>query len=182
MPILTTAPDFIKEGYPAWAYFCCHPQGRYAQRLLDTPLLKTRMFGWLFYRTHAQGFLHWGYNYWYRSQTRELIDPFFVSDGGRWPDWSYGDSFLVYPGTGAPIDSLRWEVFTERPAGLRAPAKRSHRSGRPATGGDQGLRGVSAAASSGCSSAGEGAGEVGSEVGDHASMTRVAHSTTPSAM
>ncbi len=113
IPLLPTAPDFIKEGYPAWAYFCCHPVGRYPQRLLDTPLVKTRMFGWLFYRLQARGFLHWGYNYWYRSQTRELIDPFFVSDGGRWPEWFYGDTFIVYPGPGAPIDSLRWEVFAD---------------------------------------------------------------------
>jgi len=113
IPSLTVAPTFIKEGYPAWAYFCGGPRGRYAQRLLDTPLLKTRMLGWLFHRTGARGFLHWGYNYWYRSQTRELIDPYAVSDAGWWPRWPYGDPFLVYPGEGGPVDSLRWEVFAD---------------------------------------------------------------------
>ncbi len=114
IPLITIAPEFIKEGYPAWCYFWGGPKGRYVQRELDTPLLKTRMIGWCFYRTKVRGFLHWGYNYWYRSQTREMINPYQVTDGCAWPGWSYGDTFMVYPGDGcAPVDSLRWEVFAE---------------------------------------------------------------------
>jgi hypothetical protein len=113
IPLLTVAPEFVREGYPAWCYHWGGPKGRYAQRLLDTPLIKTRMFGWLFYRTRVRGFLQWGHNYWYKSQTRELIDPYVVTDALRWPDWSYGDPFVVYPGDGGPVDCLRWEVFGE---------------------------------------------------------------------
>ncbi len=113
VPLIAVAPDFVREGYPAWCYHWSGPRGRYAQRLLDTPLVKTRMFGWLFYRNRARGFLQWGYNYWYKSQTRELIDPYQVTDALRWPDWSYGDSFMVYPGEDGPVDCLRWEVFAE---------------------------------------------------------------------
>ncbi len=113
VPLLPVAPQFIQEGYPAWAYFCCTPMERYVQRLLDTPLLKTRMIGWCCYRTQVHGLLHWGYNYWYRSQTRELINPYQVTDACAWPNWSYGDPFVVYPGDRAPVDSLRWEVFAD---------------------------------------------------------------------
>jgi hypothetical protein len=113
VPIITEAPAFIREGYPAWAYYCCGPRGRYLNRLLDTLLVKVRMSGWLFYRTKVHGFLHWGYNYWFKSQTTQLIDPFQVTDGQAWPGWAYGDTFLVYPGENGPIDSLRWEVFAE---------------------------------------------------------------------
>lgn len=113
IPLITKAPEFAREGYSAWTYFWGGPRGRYAQRVLDTPLVKNRMLGWLFYRTRARGFLHWGYNYWYRSQTRELIDPYQVLDGHWWPNWAYGDPFLVYPGENGPVDSLRWEVFAE---------------------------------------------------------------------
>jgi len=113
IPLITVAPDFVREGYPAWCYHWGGPRGRYAQRLLDTPLIKTRMFGWLFYRNGARGFLQWGHNYWYKSQTRELIDPYTVTDALRWPDWSHGDPFVVYPGREGPVDSLRWEVFAE---------------------------------------------------------------------
>ncbi|MEW6750673.1 MAG: DUF4091 domain-containing protein [Candidatus Latescibacterota bacterium] len=111
IPSIRTALDFVAEDIPCWCYYCCGPRGRFVQRLLDTPLPKIRMNGWLFYRWPFQGFLHWGYNYWYRSQTRELIDVFAEQDGLRWPGWAYGDTCLVYPGPDGPIDSLRWEVF-----------------------------------------------------------------------
>jgi hypothetical protein len=113
IPITATAPDFVRAGLPAWVYFCCGPRGRYLNRLLDTPLVKVRMSGWLFYRNQARGFLHWGYNYWYKRQTTDLIDPYVVSDGLSWPDWASGDPFQVYPGPDGPVDSLRWEIFAE---------------------------------------------------------------------
>ncbi len=113
VPLLTVAPEFIKAGSPAWVYFCCGPRGSYLNRTLDTPLTSIRMSGWLAFKLQARGFLHWGYNYWYRRQTMELIDPFTVSDGHSWPDWPYGDTFVVYPGAEGPIDSLRWEIFAE---------------------------------------------------------------------
>jgi len=113
VPSIRTALDFANEGIPSWTYFCCGPRGRYLQRLLDTPLPKIRMAGWLFHRFGFGGFLHWGYNYWYKSQTQQMIDPFTVTDGLRWPGWAHGDPFVVYPGRNGPIDSIRWEVFAE---------------------------------------------------------------------
>lgn len=113
IPVLSSAPEFVREGVPAWTYFWSGPHGRYLNRLLDTPLPKIRMAGWLFWRLRAQGFLHWGYNYWYRSQTTELINPYHVNDAHDWPGWSPGDPFVVYPGEAGPVDSLRWEVWAE---------------------------------------------------------------------
>lgn len=113
VPSISVAPQFIEEGFPAWAYFCCGPRDNYLNRLLDTPLAKIRMSGWLLYRLRAQGFLHWGYNYWYKQQSRQMIDPFTITDGLAWPGWAYGDTFIVYPGADGPIDSMRWEVFSE---------------------------------------------------------------------
>ncbi len=111
--LLPAVPSFLAEGVPSWAYFCCQPRGRFLNRLLDTPLTKIRMSGWIMYRLGVAGFLHWGYNYWYRSQTTELIDPYAVTDAHAWPRWAYGDPFVVYPGPDGPIDSIRWEVFAE---------------------------------------------------------------------
>jgi len=113
IPSIDQAPSFVAEGLPAWSYFCCGPRGHYLNRLLDTPLVKVRMSGWLFYRLQAHGFLHWGYNYWYKSQTQQLIDPYIVTDGQAWPGWAYGDPFQVYPGADGPVDALRWEIFAE---------------------------------------------------------------------
>jgi hypothetical protein len=113
IPIIRTAPEFAREGIAHGVYFCCGPLGEFLNRMMDTPLAKIRMAGWLFYRFESKLFLHWGYNYWHRSQKRELIDPFTVSDAGQWPGWAYGDTFCVYPGPNGPIDSIRWEVFAE---------------------------------------------------------------------
>ena len=113
VPSIGAAQEFVEEGITCWTYFCCGPRGRYLNRLLDTPLAKIRGTGWLLYRFGLRGFLHWGYNYWYKSQTRQMIDPFTVSDGLKWPGWAFGDTFEVYPGPDGPIDSIRWEVFAE---------------------------------------------------------------------
>lgn len=114
VPSITTAVSFVEEGIPCWCYYCCGPRGRYLNRLLDTPLPKIWMHGVLFYRWPFGGFLHWGYNYWFQSQTRNLVDVYTCQDGRAWPGWAYGDTCVVYPGAdGAPVDSLRWEIFGE---------------------------------------------------------------------
>ncbi len=113
IPSIHAAQAYADAGIPAWCYFCCGPRGHYLNRLMDTPLGKIRMAGRLMHRLGAQGFLHWGYNYWYRSQSREMIDPFDEQAGGVWPGWPYGDPFVVYPGADGPLDSVRWEVWAE---------------------------------------------------------------------
>jgi len=114
IPLIETALEFVEAGIPSWCYYCCAPRGPYLNRLLDTPLPKIAMHGLLFYRWPLGGFLHWGYNYWYRSQTRQLMDPFTVLDAHHWEHgWAFGDPFVVYPGPQGPLDSLRWEVFGE---------------------------------------------------------------------
>jgi hypothetical protein len=113
IPSISVAKSFVEAGIPSYAYYCCGPRGKYFQRLMDTPLAKIAMSGWLFHKLRALGFLHWGYNYWYKSQTQELIDPFTEQSGCAWPGWAYGDTFVVYPGADGPIDSIRWEVFAE---------------------------------------------------------------------
>ena len=113
IPILNEVQGFRDAGIPSWAYFCCFPRGRWVNRLLDTPLHKVRMTGWLLHAMGVEGFLHWGYNYWHKGVTQQLVDPYHVTDAGMWPDWSHGDPFVVYPGPDGPLDSIRWEVFAE---------------------------------------------------------------------
>ena len=114
VPSISTTLDFINEDIECWCYYCCGPRSKFLNRLMDTPLAKIAMHGMVFYRWPVQGFLHWGYNYWYESQTRNLIDPYANQDGMAWNrEWAYGDPFVVYPGPNGPIDSIRWEVFGE---------------------------------------------------------------------
>lgn len=113
IPSIATAPAFTAANCPAWAYFCCGPRDKFLQRLLDTPLPKIRMAGWLFYKLGARGFLHWGYNYWFTFCTANIGNPFDDASVGAWPGLPAGDPFVVYPGEGGPLDSIRWEVFAD---------------------------------------------------------------------
>jgi hypothetical protein len=115
MPVASVdrAMEFVEAGIPSCCYFSCTERGRLLNRVLDTPLTKIRMSGWLFHRWPFQGFLHWGANYWYRVGSQQLVDPFSVQDGENWPYWPSGDTFVIYPGEKGPIDSIRWEVFAE---------------------------------------------------------------------
>jgi hypothetical protein len=111
--ILESAQNYIDAGIPHWVYYCTGPRGDYLNRFYDTPLATVRMSGFLFYHLGAKGFLHWGYNYWYKMDTQQLEDTFKEGAGGDWPGIAYGDPFVVYPGPDGPIDSIRWEVFAE---------------------------------------------------------------------
>ena len=113
VPTIDKVPDFHAAGIPSWCYYCCEPRGAFLQHFLDTPLAKIAMHGFLFWRWPLRGFLHWGLNYWNVAKTRTPVDPYAVSDGTWWPGWAYGDTFLVYPGAEGPVDSIRWEVFSE---------------------------------------------------------------------
>jgi hypothetical protein len=113
VPSIVTAMTFKAAGCPSWVYWCNGPRDRYLQRLLDTPLAKIRMSGWLFYALDAKGFLHWAYNYWLVFCTGTPDEPFKDPSNSAWPGMPQGDCFVVYPGPDGPIDSIRWEVFSE---------------------------------------------------------------------
>ncbi len=114
IPMIDHAQAYVDAKIPHWVYYCCAPQGDWLNRFLDTPLPKIRMSGMLFYRQGANGFLHWGFNYWHKLEQEVLIDPFTDSSAALWPSIPYGDAFVIYPGAdGKPMDSIRWEIFAE---------------------------------------------------------------------
>jgi len=98
-----------KAGDEVWFYTCVFPQGEYANRFIEQPLIKTRLLHWINYRYGATGYLHWGYNWW----TDE--DPFKFSTrahGGP-PYLPAGDPWIVYPGADGPLDSIRHEAMRD---------------------------------------------------------------------
>lgn len=114
IPLVASAQAYIDEKIPHWVYYCCSPKGDWLNRFMDTPLAKVRMSGFLFYKQGAQGFLHWGYNYWHQMEQEKIGDPFHEGANSAWPSIPYGDPFVIYPGAdGQPMDSIRWEVFAE---------------------------------------------------------------------
>src|SRR6185437_959535 len=106
--------DYYKNlqsaGKELWFYTCGGPQWEYANRMIQIPLIKTRLLPWIDFRYGATGYLHWGYNFWKRDpDPKKVIEAAY---GAGRPDVVAGDEWVVYPrrnGLGV-IDSIRWEA------------------------------------------------------------------------
>lgn len=99
----------IKE---LFVYYCCGPcAGYHTNRFLNMPLQRTKVIGMQLYETGVQGFLHWGFNFYNTAFSLEEVNPYAdTSAGGLFPA---GDSFVVYPGNGDAVASLRSESLGE---------------------------------------------------------------------
>ncbi|MBQ9087951.1 MAG: DUF4091 domain-containing protein [Lentisphaeria bacterium] len=95
-----------------WCYYCCAPARKMPNRFIHFPSSRNRIFGMLLWKHNMDGFLHWGYNFYFEALSRFKIDP--MLDPGCDRFYPPGDGFLVYPGRdGKPDSSIRHEVFTE---------------------------------------------------------------------
>ena len=95
-----------------WTYYCCGPTTVFSNRFIHMPSSRNRIFGTLLYVYDIEGFLHWGFNFYYSGLSRYPIDPYKCNDSGYF--FPAGDAFMVYPGKdGVPDDSIRYEVFFE---------------------------------------------------------------------
>lgn len=93
-------------GDKLWFYTCVQPEGEWANRFVELPLLKTRLMHWINYRYNIDGYLHWGYNFWREHPWDN------AADGDKLPG---GDSHIIYPskeGYGI-VDSIRWEAMRD---------------------------------------------------------------------
>ncbi|KKO55201.1 DUF4091 domain-containing protein [Paenibacillus sp. DMB20] len=110
---------FLEHGVtPLWTYYCCSQYKKVSNRFFCMPSPRNRMLGYQLYKYNAAGFLHWGFNFWYSQYSKQVIDPFRVTDaGGAFPS---GDAYLVYPGEHGPVSSIRFEVLREALQDLRA--------------------------------------------------------------
>lgn len=98
-----------RAGEEVWFYTCMYPQGEYANRFIEQPLLKTRLLHWINYRYGITGYLHWGYNQWGKDSP-------FTHATGQYADQQYlpaGDPWIVYPGRDGPLDSIRHEAMRD---------------------------------------------------------------------
>ncbi len=99
------------DGDTLWFYTCWNPGGHYMNRFLDVPLLKTRLLHWGNYLYGLAGYLHWGFNYYFKDQ-----DPFETNNPMLAPDVHSkrvpaGDTHIVYPGEDGPWLSMRLEAM-----------------------------------------------------------------------
>jgi len=91
-----------REGAELWFYTCCHPTGRYPNRFLDQPLIKTRVLHWINYLYDMDGYLHWGLNHFAGD------DPY--TQEGISQKLPLGDRAIAYPGRTGLLGSLRFSA------------------------------------------------------------------------
>lgn len=122
IPVYGTAA-LAKEGVPEgeaerWCYYCGAGEPGTSNRLIAMPSSRNRSIGVQLYKAKMQGFLHWGYNFYFSALSLFQIDPFLdPSAGGAFPA---GDAFSVYPGKDGPLPTVSLFVFREALQDLRA--------------------------------------------------------------
>ncbi len=113
MDYLDTDMKFYKErqdaGEEVWFYTCLAPQGEYANRFIEQPLIKTRLLHWVNYRYGITGYLHWGLNAWSDDPWGETTG-IITESGNILPG---GDCWIVYPGEGRLYPSIRLEAMRD---------------------------------------------------------------------
>lgn len=134
VPGTTAVESFLARTIPErWTYYCSDWVGDLPNRKLSMPSLRNRVLGVILFMTHMDGFLEWGYNFWFSQYSRNQdLNPFDRNDfneifGGN------GGAFAVMPGpAGKPTDTLHYEVFSEALSDLRALEALKAKIGGPA--------------------------------------------------
>lgn len=115
----TSIQSFIDRGIkPLWAYYCCGQGVEVSNRFMSMPSARNRIIAEQLYKYDIQGFLQWGFNFYYSQYSKEPVNPFLTTDSiNAFPS---GDAFSVYPGEQEVVESLRLKVFHEALQDLRA--------------------------------------------------------------
>jgi hypothetical protein len=101
----------IQSGKEVWLYTCLFPRGSYMNRLIDFPLVKTRLLHWADFRYNLTGFLHWGWDKWTPDPIK-ATQPVINMNATLLPA---GDAFIVYPDRAGKTvqSSIRLEAMRE---------------------------------------------------------------------
>lgn len=120
IPAITEAYPFLEQtDLPMrWTYYCCAQHNKVSNRFLSMPGQRTEILGVQLYKYRIEGFLQWGYNYYYSASSWHIINPFIDLSGDNWVP--AGDTFVVYPAPdGTPYRSLHGMQFSEGLQDLR---------------------------------------------------------------
>lgn len=122
VPWISEYENFLKHsGVPPqqiWFYYNCAPRGPWPCRVMDYPLIRTRIFTWAAFRYGTPGFLHWGLNFWRWFEFSgafdpNRFDPYADPTCGALPA---GEAYVIYPPrdpktSDEPVTSIRWEII-----------------------------------------------------------------------
>ncbi|MBR2467337.1 MAG: DUF4091 domain-containing protein [Clostridia bacterium] len=103
--------------YYTGGYYANHTTQRFTNRLITDKPYRTRIGGLHFYKYKLEGFLHWGYNYYYDRMSKGIVDPKLDPCGYKNLP---GASFIVYPWLGGCAPSLRSVYMKNSLTDLRA--------------------------------------------------------------
>ena len=113
-PIVATdhvRPFIEHEVRGLWVYYCCAQKLGVSNRFMAMPSRRNRVIAAQFFKYDIEGFLQWGYNFYYSQYSKRPLDPFTeTSADAAFPS---GDSFSVYPAPDGVYESLRLVVFHE---------------------------------------------------------------------
>lgn len=103
-----------------WAYYCCCQGKAVANRFMAMPSYRNRILGYQLYKYRIEGFLQWGFNFWFSGKSKYVINPYMDTSAGEC--FPSGDAFVVYPLNeyNEVVCSLRLYVFNEGLQDLRA--------------------------------------------------------------
>jgi hypothetical protein len=101
----------VEKGGQAWFYTCIGPQGRYLNRFIDLPLVKTELLHWFNFRYDLTGFLHWGGSSW-GPKPFQNVQTVINDNRTLLPA---GDNAIVYPNVDklSVLSSIRLEAMRE---------------------------------------------------------------------
>ncbi|MDR1525910.1 MAG: DUF4091 domain-containing protein [Tannerella sp.] len=93
-------------------YTCMYPQGNYANRFFELPLIQTRLLHWINYKYKITGYLHWAFNFRPSGYPNWKNHAAFTlgGGGGLLPA---GDAWLVYPAYGTVYSTVRYEAMRD---------------------------------------------------------------------
>lgn len=122
-PVVSTKyiHDFIAHDVKGlWAYYCTSEGKDVANRFMAMPSYRNRILGYQLYKYEIEGFLHWGYNFWFKELSVGVVNPY--ADTTASGAFQSGDAFVVYPlnEEGEVICSSRLYIFHEALQDLRA--------------------------------------------------------------
>lgn len=110
VPATTHIEPFLEHNVPnLWTYYCCGQNKEVGNRFMSMPSYRNRILGLQIYKYNIEGFLHWGYNFYYSQYSKREINPFLVTDSDS--AFPSGDAFSVYPGSNGPLESTRIKIF-----------------------------------------------------------------------
>lgn len=103
-----------------WAYYCMSEGINVANRFMAMPSYRNRILGYQLYKYEIEGFLQWGYNFWFKELSVGVLNPYADTTAGG--AFQSGDAFVVYPldEDGEVVCSTRLYVFHEALQDLRA--------------------------------------------------------------